>query len=447
MGISEYLPYYKRNLWLAFPVVLSQVGQVSVHFIDNVMVGHVGTIELAASSFANNIFMVGMYFGMGITFGLTPLTGQAYSKGDMKKTSELLKNGLFSHFFSGLLLGSVMLGIYFLLPFMGQSEEVLAEAQPYYLWLCASYLPFMLFYSLKQFFEGVGNTKVAMGITLSANLVNVVVNYALIFGKFGFPALGLVGAGIGTFISRLAMPVFFAVYIYFRKDFFTFFKTAFNQYLKLKEIVGVLKVGVPIGLQIVVEVAAFGVGAVMMGWINDNTLAAHQVAIGLASLTYMISLGVSSATTIRVSHQLGKGDIHSLKKAAYASTHLVLMFMSVMAVLFVLLRNQLPYIFTTDMEVISISAGLLVIAAIFQVFDGLQVVMLGALRGIADVKIPMVFAFIAYMVIGIPASYICAFLLDMEGQGIWVGFLLGLAVAGVMFYLRFRQQVKYQLFK
>ena len=442
MKISGYLSYYKRNLWLAFPVVLSQIGQVSVHFIDNVMVGHVGTIELAAASFANNIFMVGMYLGMGITFGLTPLTGQAFAQGNKQKTSELLKNGIFSHFVSGVALGLIMFGFYYLLPFMGQSKEVLAEAKPYYLWLCASYLPFMMFFSLKQFFEGIGNTKVAMAITLSANFVNVVVNYVLIFGKLGFPPLGLVGAGIGTFVSRLSMPVFFAIYIYFRKEFAAFFKTAHKQVLKWEEIISVLKVGLPIGLQIVTEVAVFGFGAIMMGWINETTLAAHQVALGLASLTYMISLGVSSATTIRVSHQLGQKNYASLKKAAYASTHLVLFFMTLMAIVFIVFKGHLPYIFTTDEALVEIASGLLVIAAIFQVFDGLQVVMLGVLRGMADVKVPMFFAFFAYILVGIPASYVSAFVLKLDGQGIWIGFLLGLGVAGIMFYLRFRYNLK-----
>ncbi len=439
MKFSEYLPFYKRNLWLAFPVVLSQIGQVSVHFMDNVMVGHVGTIDLAGASFANSIFMVGMYFGMGITFGFTPLTGQSYSQGNMQKTSALLKNGIFTHLIGGLVLVLVMLSIYFLLPQMGQSPEVLEVAKPYYLWLCASYLPFMMFFSLKQFFEGIGNTKVAMTITLIANFVNIAINYVLIFGKFGFPQLGLVGAGIGTFISRLSMPLLFAAYIYLKTKYHSFFKAAVKQLLNKEEIMNLLKVGIPIGVQIVVEVAVFALGAIMMGWINETTLAAHQIALGLASLTYMISLGVSSATTIRVSHQLGQNDYYSLKKAAFASTHLVLFFMSIMALVFILFREFLPYIFTGDREVIGIASGLLIIAAFFQVFDGLQVVMLGVLRGMADVKIPMVYAFVSYLVIGIPVSYVCAFVLGFGGQGIWVGFLVGLALAGILFYSRFRK--------
>ncbi len=442
MVFSEYLPYYKRNLWLAFPVVLSQIGQVTVFLVDNMMVGHVGTAELAASSFANNIFMLGMYLGMGITYGLTPLVGREFGNGNLQKTTELLKNGIFAHLSSGFILALVMMAIYFFLPLMGQTSEVVARAKPYYLWLCYSFLPFILFYSFKQFFEGIGNTRIAMAITLAANIINIVVNYVLIFGKFGFPALGLVGAGIGTFVARLSMPLLFIIYVAGKARYNRYFKLAYTKALKVKEVLVVLKLGIPIGSQIMVEVMAFGLGAIMMGWLGEIPLAAHQVAIGLASFTYMVSFGVSSATTIRVSHQVGRNDYGSVKKAAYASTHLVLFFMSVMAALFVVLRNQLPLLFTNDPNVISIASGLLIIAALFQVFDGLQVVMLGALRGMSDVKLPMVFAFISYILIGIPLSYAFAFPLGVGPKGIWLGFLFGLGIAGFMFYFRFRRNLK-----
>ena len=442
MNPAEYFPYYRRNLKLAFPVVLSQIGQVTVMLADNMMVGHAGTTELAASSFANNVFMVGMYFGMGITYGLTPLTGNAFGNGKLRQVAAWLKNGMTTYTLTSFVLTLVMFLIYFLLPLMGQPEEVLQAAKPYYLLLCASYFPFVLFFSFKQFFEGIGNTKAAMQITLFANAINIFLNYVLIFGKLGFPEMGLNGAGIGTFVSRLLMPLLFVFYVIKLPRFRRYFVLAQKQLLEKHRILSLLKIGIPIGFQIIVEVITFGTGAVMMGWLGEIPLAAHQVAIGLAGFTYMISLGVSQATTIRISHQMGVQNFAGLQKAAYASTHLVLFFMLVMGIVFVLFRNYLPWMFSTDQEVILIASRLLIVAAIFQVFDGLQVIMLSTLRGMADVKIPMFFAFIAYLLVGIPTSYVLAFPLDIGPQGIWYGYLVGLGTAGILFYFRFRYNLR-----
>ncbi len=409
MNLAEYIPYYRRNLKLALPVVLSQVGQVTVALADNMMVGHVGTTELAASSFANSIFMIGVFFGMGITFGITPLTGNEYGKGKLREASVWLKNGIFTHFAAAIVLSVVMFSVYFFLPFMGQPVEVLELAKPYYLILCFSYLPFILFFSVKQFFEGIGNTAMAMQITLTANVINILINYLFIFGKFGFPEMGLTGAGIGTLVSRVSMPLFFMVYIYQKTKFKRYFILAQKQQFSKERILSLLRIGIPIGFQIIVEVIAFGIGAIMMGWLGETPLAAHQVAIGLASFTYMISLGISQANTIRVSHQMGKNNFHSLKMAAAASTQLVLTFMTIMGVMFILARNVLPFMFTSDPKVIQIAATLLIVAAFFQIFDGLQVVMLSTLRGMADVRLPMFIAFFAYVMLGIPTSYLLAF--------------------------------------
>jgi len=442
VNFAAYIPFYKRNLRLAIPVVISQLGQVTVSLVDNMMVGHVGTLELAASAFANNVFLVGMLFGMGITYGLTPVVGKAFGNNQPLRVVQLLKNGIFTHLAAALLLSVIMFGVYFLLPYMGQTSDVLDLARPYYLLLCASYLPFMLFFSVKQFFEGVGNTKMAMQITLASNAINIIVNYILIFGKLGFPEMGLMGAGIGTLVSRIIMPFLFFVFILKKPAFRIYFTKAHAQAFSKKRIISLLKIGVPIGFQIIVEMLTFSVGAVMMGWLGEIPLAAHQVAIGLASSSYMVSLGISQANTIRVSHQLGQNDFKSLKMAVFASTHLVLLFMISMGLLFVLARDYLPLAFTSDPEVIAVASGLLVIAAIFQVFDGLQVIMLSTLRGMADVKIPMFIAFAAYMLIGLPTSYGLTFIFNAGPMGIWYGFLVGLGTAGFLFYFRFKHNIK-----
>lgn len=442
MKLADYIPFYKRNLYLAFPVVLSQIGQVLVGLVDNMMVGHVGTVELAASAFANNVFVIGMFFGMGITYGITPLVGKAFGNGKTEQVIIWLKNGVITHLIAAVFLSLLMFGLYFLMPFMGQTDDVLQTAKPYYLLLCASYIPFMLFFSIKQFFEGIGNTKIAMNITLTANVVNIILNYVLIFGKFGFPELGLVGAGIGTLVSRIVMPLMFVVYILKLPKFKEYFSRARKEVFVKARFISVLRIGIPIGFQIIVEVITFSIGAVMMGWLGEIQLAAHQVAIGLAGFTYMISLGISQATTIRISHQMGEDDYVSLRKAALASTHLVLFFMSVMGLIFILAKSYLPLLFTTDNDVVLIASNLLIVAAIFQVFDGLQVIMLGILRGMADVKIPMFLAFVSYLLIGVPTSYILTFLFNIGPQGIWFGYLVGLGSAGTFFYFRFKYNLK-----
>ncbi len=238
------------------------------------------------------------------------------------------------------------------------------------------------------------------------------------------------------------MPLLFSIYILRNTRYKRYFILAHFQPMIKARIASLLKIGLPIGLQLIVEMSAFGIGAVMMGWLGEIPLAAHQVALGLASFTYMIALGVSQANTIRVSHQMGVKDYVSMRRASYASTHLVLVFMSLTALVFILGRFLLPYLFTSDTEVITIAASLLIVAAIFQLFDGLQVIMLSTLRGMADVTTPMYIAFIAYLLIGIPTSYVFAFLLNAGPQGIWYGYLVGLGTAGILFYYRFKRNLK-----
>ncbi|MBK6284999.1 MAG: MATE family efflux transporter [Draconibacterium sp.] len=303
--------------------------------VDNMMVGHVGTSELAAASFANSVFMIGMFFGMGITFGITPLIGSAFSGGKFAEVAVWLKNGIFTHLAAAFVLCLIMFGVYFLLPLMGQTESN-RTCQTLLLIALRFIYALSCFFSFKQILEGIGNTKVAMYITITANVINVIFNYLLIYGKFGFPELGLNGAGFGTLISRIAMPVLFFLYILKTPAIKTYFVQAHHQVFSRQKIISLLKIGIPIAFQIIVEVIAFSIGAIMMGWLGEVQLAAHQVAIGLASFTYMISLGISQANTIRVSHQMGVNDFKALKRAAFASTHLVLHFMSSMGVVFIL---------------------------------------------------------------------------------------------------------------
>lgn len=442
MSISDYLPVYRKNLTLAVPVIFSQIGQVVVNLVDNMMVGHVGTTELAAASFAINVFLVGMLFGMGITLGLTPLVGQSFNRKTPGEVGVWLKNGVFVHFISSIFICIPMSLVVFFMDRMGQRDEVVKAAIPYYLIQVTSLIPMMLFFSIKQFFEGVGNTKIAMVITIIANLMNIGLNYVLIYGKFGFPAFGLNGAGYATLISRLMMPVIFFLIILKRPEFNVYLDSAKRAHFEIKKIKRMLSIGLSIGMQMVIEVLAFSVGAIMLGWISKESLAGHQVAISMASMTYMISFGLSAGTTIRVSHAVGDSNKNDIIHTVFASLHIVIAFMSLMGILFIILREQVPLLFTSDPEVIKVAAGLLIVGAFFQIFDGVQVVLLGALRGMADVRIPMFMAFFSYIVVSLPISYLLAFIFDFGYSGVWIGFVFGLSTAAVLFGFRLKHQLK-----
>lgn len=437
MFITDYLPYYKRNLKVAIPVMLSQAGQVLVQQVDNMMVGSVGTTELAAASFANSIFFLGMVIGMGITFGLTPLVGHAFAAKKNKEAANLLLNSSILNIIIWFVLSALMFSVSFFMDRMGQADEVISLAVPYYRILVYSMLPIMVFFTLKQFAEGIGNTFNAMIMTLIANVVNFGVNYVLIFGKLGLPALGLTGAGIGTLTARVVMAILFIIIFFKGKTFKIFTYQALKSSIDKKIIKRLIDVGWPISMQIVLEVCAFAFGAIMIGWLGAVSLAAHQVAIGLASVTFMIVTGIGSGTTIRVSHQYSIQKYDEMQKAVYASIHLVLGFMTITSILFIALRHVLPLLYTSDPAVIAIASQLLIMAAAFQIFDGLQVVMLGALRGLADVKYAMLIAFISYIIISLPLSYLFAFVLNFGPMGVWVGLVVSLGIASLLFLNRF----------
>ena len=442
MKFSDYIPVYRKNLTLAIPVIFSQLGQVTVNLADNMMVGHVGTTELAAASFAINVFHIGMLFGLGITLGLTPLVGQSFSARNKRNTASWFKNGVLVYFAASIVLSIFMSVLVLFMNRMGQSDEVVQKAIPYYLIQVSSLVPLMLFFSVKQFFEGIGNTKIAMVITIGANLLNIGLNYILIYGEMGFPALGLNGAGYATLISRIIMPIVFVLIILKQKDFKGYLTDALHSGFEKLKIRRIISIGLPIGLQMVIEILAFSLGAIMLGWISKESLAGHQVAISMAAMTYMISFGLASGTTIRVSHAFGEHDLKEVKHAVYASLHMVIAFMSLMGILFVLLRNQVPLLFTSDPAVIKVAAGLLIVGAFFQIFDGIQVVLLGALRGIADVRIPMFMSFFSYIVVSLPISYLLAFVFNFGYSGVWIGFVFGLSTAAILFGLRLRNQIR-----
>lgn len=444
MENERYTSHFKKLFKLAYPVMLSQAGQILVGIADNMMVGQVGATPLAAASFANAVFFNIMVIGMGIAYGLTPLVSAALGEKDYKKIGRLLKNGLFINTLSGVLMCVLMFGIVPFMDSMKQDPDVVTEAIPYFETLALSILPMMIFFNFKQFNEGLASTKPTMFITLSSNALNVLLNYLLIYGKFGFPELGLLGAGYATLISRIVMAIAMVVYTFKASYFKPFIKEMYHTKIRLKECMKIYRLGIPIGGQMLMEVMVFALGAIMIGSIGPNEQAAHQAVISLAALTYMVANGLGQATTIRVSNQLGEGDLLNMRRAAHTGMIMVTTFMAITAIIFVLFKYELPDLFVKeeDYEVVIIGAKLMVIAGFFQLFDGIQVVALGALRGLHDVKIPTFLTFIAYWVLGFPACYLLAFPFGMGVEGVWYGFLVGLGSASVLLAIRFEKSSK-----
>lgn len=447
IDFRSYIPYYRRNLKVALPVMLTQVGASLVGLFDSMMVGHYATADLAAVSFSNAIFFTVMVFAMGALMGLTPLVGveigrKANGENTDAMVSQLLQNGIW---FTLLLSVVMLLLLGACVPFLdsfGQEPEVVKAARPYYILIVISIVPFLFFCLQRQFLEGLGNTMVAMLITLFMNLLNILLNWVLIFGHWGFPPMGATGAGIATLVSRMLMPFCFAAVLWFRNEWRTYLLLFRKERRSWKVIGQLLRIGAPIGGQTLLETFTFTMSFIIIGWLSKEALAAHQIANQIADLTFMTALGIGAATTIRVSHQLGKGDLVAVRMASNASIHLVLVVNTLGAVMMFSLRRYIPMLFTEDPEVIDIASTLILMAGLFQYADGLQTVGAAMLRGITDVKKPMIYAFIAYILVALPVGLICTFVFSLGAKGMWVGFICGLSLAAVLFHTRFRKLYK-----
>jgi multidrug resistance protein, MATE family len=445
MEINKYTKQFNLNFKLAYPVMLSQLGQVMVGVVDNIMVGRLGAETLAAASLANSIFFLIMMFGTGVSMAITPLVAVAEGEGRKKRITQLFNHGFVINLVTGILLFSVVLGFSPVINYLGQPEEVVWLAVPYLLIITLSLVPFMFFQTYKQFVEGLSQTRQAMVITLVCNVLNIFLNWVLIYGKLGFPELGLNGAGWATLISRVLMGVIIYFYVKASERYKAYRTPFFFKNLSRPVIGKMLKIGVPTGFQFVFEVGAFSTAAIMMGWLGVNALAAHQIAINLASVSYMMASGLSAAAMVRVGNQLGRRDIVTLREVGFSIFGMVAVFMSFFGILFVFFRNYLPLIYIDDVGVVNTAASLLIIAGIFQLSDGLQVVGLGALRGLSDLKVPTVVTLIAYWVVGLPLGYFLAFGLNMREIGIWIGLLTGLTATAFLLLYRFNRLTRRML--
>ena len=435
-------PYYKRVLNLAFPVILSQAGQIMVQLVDNAMVGHLGAEPLAGVSFANSVFFMLFVLGTGMSLGLTPLVGEMYSVSNYRKSAAYLQNSIL---FYGLMGIGIFLMAMIVRPFMwymGQTPEVVAQAVPYFTYVAISVIPFMVFASFKQFLEGIGNTKVAMAIIITSNVVNIIFNWLLIYGHFGFPEMGAAGAGLSTLISRILTPILIIWYFYKRDSFYRYFTLFKKENFSWQTIRSLVRVGSPIALQMFMEGSAFALTGIMMGWVGTVEMAGNQVASVISNLAFMIILGIGSAVTICVSHAYGQRNWLEIRRYAGTAYRLGLIWNVITALVFISLRYIIPLLFTSDERVIDMAAHFLVFVAIFQISDGLQANSVAIMRGIQDVKPIMVISFISYILISLPLGYFLTFHTAVGASGLWIGLIVGLSVAAVLYNASYRRRMK-----
>nr|WP_299174406.1 MATE family efflux transporter [uncultured Allomuricauda sp.] len=448
---QRYTKEFSYNLKLAYPVILGMLGHTFVAFADNIMVGQLGTAELAAVSLGNSFVFIAMSLGIGFSTAITPLVAEADGAGSIANGKSALKHGLVLCTILGISLFGIILLCKPLMFHMEQPAEVVELAIPYLDLVAFSLVPLIIFQAFKQFSEGLSQTKYPMYATVLSNVLNIVINYLLIFGSFGFPKLGIVGAAIGTLVSRFVM-VAHIWYLLKGKEKFQPYITKFNfRRIEKKVMQKIISLGFPSALQMFFEVAIFTAAMWLSGVLGKNAQAANQIALNLSSMTFMVGMGLSVAAMIRVGNQKGLQNFKDLRRIAESIFFLTLLLEIVFAAIFLLGRHWLPTIYLDvddivnqmdNTEVIVIAAKLLLVAAFFQISDGIQVVVLGALRGLQDVKIPTFITFIAYWLIGFPVSYYFGLFTDFKSTGIWLGLLLGLTASAVMLYIRFNYLTK-----
>lgn len=430
---------YKAILRLGLPIVIGQLGIVVVGLADNMMVGQYATLDLAAASFVNSVFNIPILFGLGFSYGLTPLVGQFFGKRDKFKIGQLLRNSLLVNGCIGLLMTVLMFIMYLNIDRMGQPEELLPLIRPYFLLHLASLLFVMLFNSFKQFADGITDTRTPMYIMLSANVLNIIGNYIFIYGKFGCPAMGVVGAGISTLIARIVMFVAFFI-LFYRKIYYRRYLVGYKRsHYNKPDILALNKMGWMVGLQMGLENGLFSVTGIMVGWLDKGSiaLAAHQVVIAISTLGFMIYYGVGAAISVRVSNFVGSGNIAAVRKTTIAGYHLILCLALAVSLIFLIFRNHVGILFTDAPEVLSIVSVLIYFLLAFQFGDSLQITFANALRGMGDVVSMAIVSFIGYFLIALPICYIFGFVLNWGLYGIWLGYPIGLTLTGIMLCARF----------
>ena len=443
---SKYTREFKYNLKLAFPVMIGMLGHTFVQFIDNIMVGQLGTAELAAISLGNSFVFIAMSIGIGFSSAITPLVAESDGAKNEDDVSRIFEHS----FLICLILGIVLFLSVFLnrnlLYSMNQPIEVVELASPYLFWVSMSLITIVTFQSFRQFADGLSFTRAAMYSTLVGNAINVILNFFLIFGFWIFPKLGVEGAAIGTLISRICMLTFIIFYLKLHKKLSKYIKKFFPSKVEIKRVKKILYLGLPSALHSLFEVAFFVSAVWMSGFIGKNSQAANQIALNLSSMTYMVALGVGVAAMIRVGNQRGMMNFKKLREVALSTLLLIIIIDIFFCFIFLTFNDSLPllYLDSSDpsgfndvSEVLKIASNLLIVAGVFQLFDGIQAVVLGSLRGMQDVIKPAIIIFFSYGILGFPISYTLGFYTSLGMVGIWIGLLSGLFFSSLFLFLRF----------
>jgi len=450
-SLQLYTKEFKYNWKLSYPVIIGLLGHTLVQLVDNIMVGQLGTAELAAVSLGNSFFFVAMSLGIGFSTAITPLIAETDGKGDELQGKKVFLHGLILCTLLGVFLSLAVLISKPLLFHMGQPEEVVVFAFPYLKWVAISLIPLICFQGFKQFSEGLSHTRPAMYATLLGNLINVALNYVLIFGFWNFPKMGVEGAAIGTLVSRCFMLVFLSLYVRFNHRFRAYVSNINFKSLDWTLFRKIMNLGFPSALQMFFEVIFFTAAIWLSGFLGKNPQAANQIALNLSSMTFMFAMGLGVTAMIRVGNQKGKGDFVSLKRIAYSIFLLIFLFDIVFCTVFLLTNQYLPWLYLDGnnplqysdvIEVVTLASSLLIVSAFFQISDGLQAVVLGALRGLQDVNLPAGITFFAYGVFGFPISYYLGLHTELGALGIWIGLFSGLTASALLLFLRFRYLTK-----
>lgn len=443
MTISrEINSHYKELFRLGLPIIVGQLGMIVLGFADTIMVGRCGTPELAAASFVNNIFNLVIVFSTGFSYGLTPVVGRLFGKGEREAVGSTLKNALAVNGLVAVLLTLLMVIIYLNIHRMGQPEELLPLMRPYYLILTASLVCVLLFNAFRQFAEGTTDTLTPMYVLLGGNIMNIAGNWFLIYGKCGFPEMGLMGAGIATLTSRFLMLVVIAA-IFISAGRYSEYRAGFRKgSLNGKDMKLLASMGMPVGLQMGMETASFSLSTIMVGWLGTIALAAHQVMLTVGQLGFMMYYGMAAAVAVRVSNYAGQGDTDAIKISAKAGFRMILILAAITSAFILLFRSGIGFLFSDNAEVVAMVAQIAIPFVLYQFGDGMQCNYSNALRGISDVKKVSQYAFVAYFLISLPSCYLFAFIFDWGLVGIWLSYPLGLTSAGIMFWLRFRNRCR-----
>lgn len=456
MDFSQYTKEFRYNMQLAYPVILGMLGHTLIGIVDNIMVGKLGSTELAAVSLGNSMIFIALSLGIGFSTAITPIVGEADAENDTNKIRLAFHNGLFLCVILGFALFGLIVLVKPLMELLHQPEEVIVLAKPYLDWVGFSLVPLIIYQGYKQFADGLSMTKYSMYAIVMANIVHVIINYCLIYGVWIFPKMGILGAGLGTVISRIAMVLFMHIILSKQERLQQYFHNFSFDEIKKETIKKITNLGIPSAMQMLFEVVLFTAAIWLCGNIGKTSQAANQIALSLASMTFMFAMGLSVVSMIRISNQKGLQDYKNLVVVARSIFLLAILIEIIFAVLFVVLHQIVPPLFLdmTDakqlldnQEVVLIASKLLLVAAVFQISDGIQVVVLGALRGLQDVKIPMYITFVAYWVIGFPTSYYLGKYTDLKAVGVWIGLLAGLTAAAFFLYLRFHFLTKSLLLK